>query len=54
VALLRLHVDALLECITDDSRAKSTGEHSSGAGLLSSPKETAEENEIVSGLVMLR
>jgi hypothetical protein len=43
VTLSRLHDDALLECITDDSLVKLTGEQSRGAGLLSSVKERAAE-----------
>jgi hypothetical protein len=54
VTLSRLHDDARLECIMDDSRVKSTGEQSSGAELLSSVKERAAEYEMVSGLVWLR
>jgi hypothetical protein len=52
--LSRLQDDARLECITDDSRVKLTGEQSRGAGLLSSVNERADEKEIVSGLVWLR
>jgi hypothetical protein len=52
--LSTLQDDARLECITDGSRVKLTGEQSRGAGLLSSAQERPDEKEMVSGLVWLR
>ena len=48
------HDDARLECISEASGAKLTGEQRSGAGLLSSVKERAAEYVMAVGLVWLR